>query len=61
MLLSIPRGARTPACRVHTRVNAFPLTVHRCSHECEHGTQECVRHGFEYIHYVVRVEVVQAN
>ena len=32
------RGARTHACRVHTRVNAW------CSQECEHGTQECVRY-----------------
>jgi hypothetical protein len=32
-------GARTPACRVHTRVNAF-ARVKTCSHECEHGTQE---------------------
>ena len=31
-------GARTPRCRVHTRVNALD------SQECEHGTQECVRH-----------------
>ena len=29
-----------PACRVHTRVNAW------CSEESEHGTQECVRYTF---------------
>ena len=33
------RSARTPACRVHTRVNAS-----LCSQECEHGTHECVRY-----------------
>src|ERR1700722_8784568 len=67
-----PCGARTPACRVHTRVNAclrhsmllvavkhksckmfaHKKTTSRListpssgrSHECERGTQECVRH-----------------
>src|SRR3984957_17654375 len=67
-----PCGARTPACRVHTRVNAclrhsmllvavrhksFKMFAHKKttsrlistpssgrSHECERGTQECVRH-----------------
>jgi hypothetical protein len=51
-------GARTPACRVHTRVNALisiPIRLAFCrvpqrfrqqrSHECERGTQECVRHN----------------
>jgi len=37
------RGARTPACRVHTRVNARMFSE-RCSEECEPGTHECVRH-----------------
>ena len=47
-------GARTPACRVHTRVNALAENlmqpgnqirwIERRSHECERGTQECVRH-----------------
>jgi hypothetical protein len=34
---------RTHACRVHNRVNAFRVRE-QCSHECEHSTQECVRH-----------------
>jgi hypothetical protein len=28
----------------HTRVNAWPAADKTCSQECEHGTQECVRH-----------------
>jgi prepilin-type N-terminal cleavage/methylation domain-containing protein len=38
-------GARTRACRVHTRVNAraFSGKLSR-SHECERCTHECVRH-----------------
>jgi hypothetical protein len=35
------RGARTHACRVHTRVNARMFSEHLCSQACEHGTQEC--------------------
>ena len=31
------RGARTRACRVHTRVDT-------CRHECRYGTHECARH-----------------
>src|SRR5260370_38100511 len=31
-------GARTLACSVHIRVNAFSLLRHKCSQECEHGT-----------------------
>ena len=38
------RGVRTRACRVHTRVNAGKFSEDWCSHECEHGTQKCVRH-----------------
>ena len=38
------RGARTPACRVHTLVNAVIDSASLCSQECEHGTHECVRH-----------------
>jgi hypothetical protein len=38
------RGARTLACSVHTHVNAFSFPGRKCSHECEHGTHECVRH-----------------
>jgi glycine/D-amino acid oxidase-like deaminating enzyme len=34
----VNRGARTPACRVGNRADAGR------SHECERGTQECVRH-----------------
>ncbi len=45
-------GARTLACRVHTRVNArkvldaadYFADATKRSHECERGTQECVRH-----------------
>ena len=36
-------GARTSACSVRTRANVV-WQSRRCSHECEHGTQECVRH-----------------
>src|SRR5262249_12077200 len=36
-------GARTRACRVHTRVDAW-RGGHKCRHECRHGTHECVRH-----------------
>jgi hypothetical protein len=41
--MKTPCGARTRACRVHTRVNARK-SLKRCSQECEHGTQKCVRH-----------------
>jgi hypothetical protein len=37
-------GARTHACRVRTHANARFLPAHKSSHECEDGTQECVRH-----------------
>ena len=40
-------GARTRACRVHTRVNALNVVSPYsalCSHDCEHGTHESVRH-----------------
>src|SRR5665213_4109184 len=37
-------GARTPACRVGTRANACSEVPER-SHDCERGTQECVRHN----------------
>jgi hypothetical protein len=43
------RGAGTLACSVHTRVNAWfclPAEPMR-SHECERGTQECVRHKLQ--------------
>ena len=44
------RGARTPACRVHTRVNALMLVRQPCvSQESEHGTHECLRHGAGYL------------
>src|ERR1700720_3270637 len=42
--MKTPRGARTLACRVPTPVNARMFTEYLCSQECEHGTQECVRH-----------------
>src|ERR1700674_3414411 len=29
----------------HTRVNAWGHGHEQCSHECEHGTHECVRHA----------------
>ena len=38
---------RAHACRVHNRVNAVnvvPPYSALCSHECEHGTHECVRY-----------------
>src|SRR5580698_5762161 len=38
------RGARTLACRVATRGDARYSLTKKCSQECEHGTQECVRH-----------------
>jgi hypothetical protein len=38
------RGARTPACRVHTHVNARMFSEERCSQESEHGSNECARH-----------------
>ena len=43
-LMRTPRGARTLACRVHTRVNASIPSASLCSQECEHGTHECVRY-----------------
>jgi hypothetical protein len=43
-VMKTPCSARTPACRVHTRVNARNL-LKRCSQECEHGTLRSVRHG----------------
>jgi len=39
-------GARTPACRVETHLDTIPQKTKR-SHECERGTQECVRHKQE--------------
>ncbi len=76
------RGARTPACRVHTRVNASspfastrpniprrkcaptalisanpPANISR-SHECERGTQECVRHRSACVQDKVRGHVI---
>ena len=38
-------GARTPACRVGTRANTCSELPKR-SHDCERGTQKCVRHNF---------------
>src|ERR1700743_845020 len=39
-------GARTPACRVGNRADAWPLRITQTrSHECERCTQECVRYG----------------
>jgi hypothetical protein len=37
---------RTHSCvqRSHS-CERIGSTGHECSHECEHGTQECVRHG----------------
>ena len=37
-------GARTPACRVHTRVNARSLVQSQRSRQCERCTRECVRY-----------------
>ena len=30
----------------HTRVNAIFGPPNKCWHECQHGTQECVRHVY---------------
>jgi hypothetical protein len=35
---------RSPPPRVHTHVNALTVPPTLRSHECERGTQECVRH-----------------
>ena len=43
------RGARTYACRVRTLANTFLANSER-SHECERGTQECVR--YERLHHL---------
>src|ERR1700683_67867 len=44
--LKTPRGARTLAWRVRTLRNTrLPKQSLRRSHECERGTQECVRHA----------------
>jgi hypothetical protein len=45
------RGARTHACSVHTRVNAWNLPAQLCSQECEHGTHWCVRYILKLTHY----------
>jgi hypothetical protein len=44
------RGVRTRACSVGTHANAL-VELHSIvsctrSHECERGTQECVRHSY---------------
>ncbi len=39
-------GVRTLACRVGTHANTTCLEVPERSHDCERGTQECVRHNF---------------
>jgi prepilin-type N-terminal cleavage/methylation domain-containing protein len=40
----IDRGARTRECRVDILVDTVD-GGRQCSHECEHGTHECVRHN----------------
>src|SRR5579863_5941475 len=40
-------GARTRACRVDNPVDTV-VARRKCSHECEHGTHECVRHKYSY-------------
>jgi hypothetical protein len=42
-------SARTFACRVRTLANTF-LTNSERSHECERGTQKCVRYGVFITH-----------
>src|ERR1039457_5348552 len=45
----VRRGARTLACRVRTLANTCVELKTRRSHECERGTQRCVRHLFACI------------
>ena len=46
VVLGVRCGARTHACRVHTRVNAGVICSHgpRRRHECRRGTHKCVRY-----------------
>jgi predicted esterase len=45
------RGARTPASRVHTRVNAWPAADRTCPHDCAHRHNTPTQHdrAFEVV------------
>src|SRR6266404_905229 len=46
--LYLPRGARTRACRVETRLDACPqenFETSTCRDESRHSTHECVRYA----------------
>ena len=52
-------GARTRACRADNPVDTV-VARRKCSHECEHGTHQCVRHntGVTLIELLVVVALI---